>query len=87
MFQQGWVGLTSIQTVLQQDFPRAKFLPLPESKRKQLFAENEPVEIRNKVIFIHFNHTNPVLQENSTERKKLEYLGFRIAKEKAMHWA
>ena len=40
MFQQGLIGLTSIQTVLQQDLPRAKLLPLPEPKRKKLFAEN-----------------------------------------------
>jgi len=46
MFQQGWVGLTSVQTVLQQDLPRAKILPLPESKRKQLFAKNG-VSIKN----------------------------------------
>ncbi len=40
MFQQGLVGLTSIQTVLQQDLPRAKLLPLTEPKREKLFAEN-----------------------------------------------
>ena len=40
MFQQGLIGLTSIQTVLQQDLPRAKLLPLPEPKRKKLFVEN-----------------------------------------------
>ena len=40
MFQQGLVGLTSIQTVLQQDLPRAKLLPLSEPKCEILFAEN-----------------------------------------------
>ena len=40
MFQQGLVGLTSIQTVLQQDLPRAKLLPLTEPKREKLFAKN-----------------------------------------------
>ena len=41
MFQQGLIGLTSIQTVLQQDLPRAKLLPLPEPKRKKLFVEKD----------------------------------------------
>ena len=40
MFQQGLIGLTSIQTVLQQDLPRAKLLQLPEPERKKLFVEN-----------------------------------------------
>jgi ATP-binding cassette subfamily B multidrug efflux pump len=40
MFQQGLIGLTSIQTILQQDLPRAKLLPLQEPKRAKLFAEN-----------------------------------------------
>ena len=39
MFQQGLVGLTSIQTVLQQDLPRANLISLPEKKLKSLFAE------------------------------------------------
>ncbi len=40
MFQQGMVGLTSIQTVLQQDLPRANLISLPEKKLKSLFAES-----------------------------------------------
>lgn len=43
--------------------------------------KNESLETKNKVIFIHFNHTNPTLQENSTERKRIEKLGFRFASE------
>ena len=39
MFQQGLVGLTSIQTVLQQDLPRANLISLPEKKLKSLFEE------------------------------------------------
>jgi pyrroloquinoline quinone biosynthesis protein B len=33
---------------------------------------------REKVIFIHFNHTNPVAQPGSTERKHLTEEGFRL---------
>ncbi|MBC8259597.1 MAG: ABC transporter ATP-binding protein [SAR324 cluster bacterium] len=38
MFQQGLVGLASIQTVLQQDLPRSKLISLPETKLKSLFT-------------------------------------------------
>lgn len=43
--------------------------------------KNESLAIKNKIIFIHFNHTNPSLQENSEERKTVEQLGFRFASE------
>ena len=43
--------------------------------------ENEALEIKNKVIFIHFNHTNPAIESNSEARKKIEKLGFRFASE------
>jgi pyrroloquinoline quinone biosynthesis protein B len=34
-----------------------------------------------KIHFIHMNHTNPVLDPDSRERKAVEALGMRIAKE------
>ena len=43
--------------------------------------ENEMLETKNKVIFIHFNHTNPAIESNSEARKKIEDLGFRFASE------
>ena len=43
--------------------------------------ENETLETKNKVIFIHFNHTNPAIESNSEARKKIEDLGFRFASE------
>ncbi|MFY9241886.1 MAG: MBL fold metallo-hydrolase [Polaribacter sp.] len=46
----------------------------------KLFLD-ESLETKNKVIFIHFNHTNPTLQENSKERKEIEKQGFRFANE------
>ena len=45
--------------------------------------KNESIETKNKIFFIHFNHTNPTLQENSNERKEIEKLGFRFAFEGA----
>jgi len=41
--------------------------------------KNESKETKNKVIFIHFNHTNPALQKNSKEKNQAEKLGFRFA--------
>ena len=46
----------------------------------QLF-QNETFATKNKVIFIHFNHTNPALQKNSKARMKIEKLGFTFADE------
>jgi len=40
MVQQGLVGLTSIQTVLQQKLPRSHLKSLPEKALKSLMAEN-----------------------------------------------
>ncbi len=47
--------------------------------------KNEPLALRRKVIFIHFNHSNPALQPNSRERKEIEKMGFQFATEKAMY--
>jgi pyrroloquinoline quinone biosynthesis protein B len=43
-----------------------------------LFA-NTTAETKSKVIFIHFNHTNPALQPNAIEKAALELQGFRFA--------
>lgn len=43
--------------------------------------KNETLVTKHKVIFIHFNHTNPTLQQNSKERKAIEKMGFRFADE------
>jgi len=45
-----------------------------------LFGEL-PASEKAKVDFIHFNHTNPVLLENSEARKSVEGNGFGISKE------
>jgi pyrroloquinoline quinone biosynthesis protein B len=36
---------------------------------------------KQKVHFIHFNHTNPLLQEGSTAQKEVLKKGFNLAKE------
>ena len=35
---------------------------------------------RNKIVFIHFNHTNPIINPNSMETKSVIEKGFRIAR-------
>ena len=36
---------------------------------------------KSKIIFIHFNHTNALINKNNKERLSYEKLGFRFAKE------
>ena len=56
-------------------------VPHPFIEETIALFENQPEEVKNKVIFIHFNHTNPALQPNSKQRKEVEKLGFRFATE------
>ena len=56
-------------------------VPHPFIEETVALFENESLATKNKVIFIHFNHTNPALQYNSKERNDLELLGFRFATE------
>jgi pyrroloquinoline quinone biosynthesis protein B len=43
--------------------------------------EAEDKATKNKVIFIHFNHSNPALQDAHPLKDSLQKLGFRFAKE------
>ncbi len=45
--------------------------------------KSSPVTIRNKVYFIHFNHTNPLLWNNFTQ-KAVQQQGFHIAQQGAI---
>ena len=56
-------------------------VPHPFIEETIALFKNESLTTKNKVIFIHFNHTNPALQPNSKERNDLELLGFRFATE------
>jgi pyrroloquinoline quinone biosynthesis protein B len=44
----------------------------------QLFDSLSAKE-KEKIVFIHFNHTNPLLIETSNETKLVKSKGFRIA--------
>jgi len=45
----------------------------------QLFLD-QPIEERNKIFFIHINHTNPILTNKNGIADIIESLGFNIAK-------
>jgi len=44
----------------------------------QIFKEANKAT-KNKIFFIHFNHTNPALQNTSKEKMNVEKLGFKFA--------
>jgi pyrroloquinoline quinone biosynthesis protein B len=56
-------------------------VPHPFIEETASLFKNESIETKNKVIFIHFNHTNPALLKESEEKSALEKLGFRFAVE------
>ena len=55
-------------------------VPHPLVVETQDLLASEPLKIKQKVFFIHFNHTNPLLWNKQTQKKILSQ-GFRIAKE------
>lgn len=56
-------------------------VPHPFIQETVELFKDESLKTKNKIIFIHFNHTNPALQNNSSARKKIEKLGFLFANE------
>jgi len=60
-----------------RDMSKIKHPFVAESMR--LFADLSEEE-RSRVVFIHFNHTNPLLVEGSPQQKDVEARGFRVAR-------
>ena len=56
-------------------------IPHPLVKDSLKLFSNLNAKERNKIIFTHFNHTNPLIDENSKEHEEVLSKGFRIAKE------
>ena len=54
-------------------------IPHPLIKESMALFEALPEKEKQKIIFIHFNHTNPLLNENSEEARLIKSKGFRIA--------
>lgn len=45
-----------------------------------------PRKEKNKIHFVHLNHTNPCLNEKSAQRKKTEKAGFKFAEEMSLFY-
>ena len=56
-------------------------IPHPLVKDSLKLFSNLNAMDRNKIIFTHFNHTNPLIDESSKEHEEVLLKGFRIAKE------
>ncbi|WP_108866245.1 MBL fold metallo-hydrolase [Aquimarina aquimarini] len=54
-------------------------VPHPFIEETITLFKNEPREIKNKIIFIHFNHSNPAIKKGGQERQSLEKEGYRFA--------
>jgi len=59
-------------------------IPHPFITETMSLLNDAPASIKKRVYFIHFNHTNPLIKPLSSERKKVEELGYQIAKEGAV---
>ncbi len=53
--------------------------PFVEESMKKFSAL--PDSVRSKIVFIHFNHTNPLLKKESDEKTKVKKEGFGVAEE------
>lgn len=56
-------------------------IPHPFVEETIGLLEDLPAKEKAKVIFIHFNHTNPLIRKDSRERREVERKGFRVADE------
>ncbi|MBL4708377.1 MAG: pyrroloquinoline quinone biosynthesis protein PqqB [Flavobacteriales bacterium] len=56
-------------------------IPHPFVEESIRLFNNLPSKEREKIHFIHMNHTNPLLQENSEARKEVFSRGYHIAEE------
>lgn len=56
-------------------------VPHPFVEETMRLLKDLPATERAKVYFIHFNHTNPLMNKNSKERREVLKQGFKIADE------
>jgi len=56
-------------------------IPHPFTSETTTLFENESFETKNKIHFIHFNHTNPTIRDSHRLKDSIQNLGFRFAKE------
>lgn len=55
-------------------------IPHPFVSESMARFEQLPAEEKSKVVFIHFNHTNPLLDDQSNEFKETIHKGFDVAR-------
>ena len=64
------------------ELPNRDMAAIPHPFVRESLARFEPLETKEKkkIYFIHFNHTNPLLKENSQESKEVRAKGYHIAR-------
>ena len=55
-------------------------IPHPFTTETTSLFENESVEVKSKIYFIHFNHTNPTILDSHYLKDSIQNLGFNFAK-------
>jgi pyrroloquinoline quinone biosynthesis protein B len=55
-------------------------IPHPFMEETLNLFKNEPKDVKNKIYFIHFNHTNISLQENNPAIDSISKLGYNFAR-------
>ncbi|WP_298903742.1 MBL fold metallo-hydrolase [uncultured Psychroserpens sp.] len=58
-------------------------IPHPFTTETTTLFQNESLETKRKIYFIHFNHTNPTLKDTHPLKDSIQNLGFNFAKEGA----
>lgn len=56
-------------------------IPHPFTTETTTLFENEAIETKNKIYFIHFNHSNPTLKDSHPLKDSIQNLGFHFAKQ------
>lgn len=62
-----------------------KEVPHPFVKESMDLFKSLKISLKNKIYFIHFNHTNPLLIKNSKEKHEVLLKNFRIADEGVLY--
>ncbi|MEX0598684.1 MAG: pyrroloquinoline quinone biosynthesis protein PqqB, partial [Candidatus Paceibacterota bacterium] len=58
-------------------------IPHPYVEESLALFEGLPDSEKSKIMFIHFNHTNPLILD-SPERREVEEIGYRVASERTI---
>ncbi|WP_411894709.1 MBL fold metallo-hydrolase [Winogradskyella sp. A2] len=56
-------------------------IPHPFTTQTTSLFQNESMETKNKIYFIHFNHTNPTIRDSHPLKDSIQSLGFNFAKQ------